>query len=178
MPRPRILRVWVLTLVSSLMNVPGLSPALSSPFQFPISIFHLRTPRATLLYQGHPVEYLIGALFALAVAGLAILIGFDRDRLLSHRAHRHRHLLHLVCRDGSFFAYSRHRNHRRQRILPLRRTPLQTKSLVRCRCPRRPRRSLTPYIISSSKTAASPRGGPVSAWPSMEFSARCWVRGC
>jgi hypothetical protein len=46
------------------------------------------------------MEYLIGLILSLVVAGLAIPVGFDRDR--PDRAHRNRLILCVVCCGGHF----------------------------------------------------------------------------
>jgi hypothetical protein len=49
------------------------------------------------------MEYLIGLILSLAVAGLATVVGFDRERaLLPDRNDCDRLLLCIVRRDGSF----------------------------------------------------------------------------
>ena len=48
------------------------------------------------------MEYLIGLLLASAVAGMAAIVGLDRDRAFYPTAERNRLILRAVCCNGSF----------------------------------------------------------------------------
>src|SRR5437016_2214819 len=121
------------------------------------------------------MEYLIGLLLSLAVVGLAALIGLDRDRSFYST------LLIVIASYYVLFpmmgASQRtlwDRNRYRLRILPVRHSRLQTKSLVRSRRPG----GHGVFDFVHHLFIANP--GVPSWWPgfclhSAQFSARSWL---